>query len=207
MLVIVSKNVMKRIAALALFTLFCGVSAFPQNPPEPTTSKNSSPEVWQTYELAKGNFTVLFPRKPIETISTEEGITNYIYTSSPDENLLLAAYSLLGEDAEKWSEESTQSFYEGFWDGFSKTFEEKLKESNIKTKLESQQKATLAGHEGIEFKFLLGPYRGRFLITKVGRHSYSVATFATETFSREDQDKFVNSYKILTAAKTEPGKP
>jgi hypothetical protein len=198
---------MKRIAALALFTLFCVVSASPQNSQAPTTAKSSSPEVWQTYKLAQDNFTILFPAKPTESMSTEDGITNYIYTSSPNEDLLLAAYSLLGEDAEKWSAESTQSFYEGFWDGFSKTFEEKLKQSTIKMKLESQQKATLAGYDGIEFRFLLGPYRGRFLITKVGRHSYSLATFATESFSRENEDKFINSYKILTPAKTEPGKP
>lgn len=194
---------MKRIIALALFILISVTGASSQAP-EPTPPKSSGAEVWQTFELAKGNFKILLPSKPSETMRNENGITNYLYTVALDRGMLMAGYSELGEDAEGWSAEASESFYKGFWEGFSNGLEE---ESKTKIKLESQEKVVFAGNDGIEFKFLLGQFRSRFLITKKGRRAYCATVFATDAFSREDQENFFHSYKILTPAKTEPAKP
>jgi len=195
---------MKRSKAVLFFILVCAIGVCSQTPPEATTPKSSSTEVWQTFELAKGHFKILLPAKPTESINNDGGITSYLYIVPLDRGTLLGGYSLLEEDAETWSAEGSKSFYEGFWEGFSKSFEE---EGKNEIKLESQEKVVFAGSDGVEFKFSLRQFRGRFLITRIGRHSYFATVFATESFSREDQDKFINSYKILTPAKTESGKP
>lgn len=105
----------------ARFVLICalvlGVSAFsPEACAQDSTTKPANPE-WQTYELGKGSFTVLLPDKPSEGMQSDKNAEIYIYTVGTNWGVLVTNYSWLNEEAEKWSEESSQSFYTGFWEG------------------------------------------------------------------------------------------
>lgn len=178
--------------------LVLGVSAFSLSASAQDPSTKPANSEWQTYELGKGSFSVLLPDKPIEGMQSDKNAEIYIYTVETSWGVLIANYSWLNEEAEKWSEESSQSFYVGFWEGLSSTINESLKRANSSSqvKLEQQHKTKFAGRDGWEFIFSIDQQRGRFLVTRVGRQAFSGMVVGTPEGLSEHQEKFLTSFKI-----------
>jgi hypothetical protein len=175
-----------------------GVSAFsPGARAQDPTTKPANPE-WRTYELGKGSFSVLLPDKPIEGVQSDKNADIYIYTVVTNWGFLVANYSWLNEEAEKWSEESSERFYVGFWNGLSSSLNDAIKrdDPSIQLKLEEQHKVKFAGRDGAEFVFSAGQQRGRFLVTRVGRQAFSAMILGPQEALTENQEKFLTSFKI-----------
>ncbi|MDQ2856409.1 MAG: hypothetical protein M3R68_08775 [Acidobacteriota bacterium] len=181
------------ICALVLGVLALSLGASAQDPP----TKSANPE-WQTYEFGKGSFSALFPDKPTEATQTDKNADIYIYTVVTSWGVLVANYSWLNEEAEKWSEESSHSFYVGFWEGLSSSLNDALEKagSSNQVKLEEEHKTKFAGRDGWEFSFSIDQQRGRFLVTRVGRQAFSGMIVGTQEGLSEHQEKFFTSFKI-----------
>jgi hypothetical protein len=163
----------------------------------------ASPTQWKRYNLGKGAFSVLFPEKPTEEFKASPPtltlpIDLYVTSVATANGVFVAQYSLLGDQAEKWQESTSESFYSGLWDGIASSINKQMEDRGLphKTVIEKKQKTTFSGQDGREIIFTLGPLKGRLLMTRVGRHAFAAVAMRTEQGTVEDQDRFLNSFTI-----------
>ena len=185
---------------LALLVLAFASGVYAQEP-----NSTSATSEWQRYEVGKGSLSVLFPNKPTETTqatpSSGDQIGNemYLYTSATAEAIYVSQVSFLDKPAAPWGATQIASFYQGFWKGLRTAFDDRLKRSNSTevTKLIEEKRVTFAGSSGVEFVFVYGSTEGRVLVTLVGNRAFAGLIFGTEKISRQLQEQFFGSFKIL----------
>ena len=170
----------------------------------PSQSQNAAGQTqWKRYSLGKGAFSVLFPEKPTEEFKASPPalslpIDLYVTSVATAEGIYVAQYSFLGDQAEKWQETTSESFYNGLWNGISSSINKQMEDRGLphKTIVQQTQKTTFSGQDGRELIFTLGPLKGRLLMTRVGRHAFAAVVMRTEQGTVEDQERFLNSFTI-----------
>lgn len=176
---------------------------------EGSNAETKAVKEWKRYYLGKGQMSVLLPVDPLEDLvekTLEAGlvIKSYVYTANVKPGAYVLSHVVLPEEAEKWSGNILEIFYNSAWQEIARTVDADFEKKGISWKmiLIEKRKIQVSGHDGREISFSLGILNGRVRMTLVGHQAFTAMVFGTEDLSIDDQENFFKSITINVS----PGK-
>ena len=170
---------------------------------EGSNAETNAVKEWKRYYLRKGQLSVLLPVDPQEDVvekTIEAGfvVKSYVYTAAVKPGAYVLSHVVLPEEAEKWSGNILEIFYNSAWQEIAKTVDADFEKKGISWKmiLIEKRKVQFSGHDGREISFSLGILNGRVMMTLVGHQAFTALVFGTEDLSIDDQEKFFKSITI-----------
>ena len=168
-----------------------------------TTANSATPVEWKRYELGSGTFSILLPGKPVEQIKSAKitptlSVQMRLYAVSVGQGAYITQYNLLSEEAEGWTANQIEVFYNGVWDGVVKGISAQLERGKLdmQVTLAEKRKTKVSGYDGREVLFNVGQLKGRIVMALVGRHAFTAMALGSEDMTAADRNRFFNSFTI-----------
>jgi|SRR5687767_590712 len=156
-----------KIAIACLFVLFAVANAAAQ----------ADPLGWEEFAPEGGGFSILFPNKPVETISKRTNYTLHSFTTTVGRATYVATYS----DYEQVKAKPA-AFLEANRDRFNK---------GLQATLISSREITVDGHTGLEFTSETPAANVKSQLFLIGKRMFQTATMV---FKDVDETKYVEKF-------------
>ena len=167
---------------LALLVSLCVIAEAAAQATKPAQTEQSG---WEEFVPEGGGFSVLFPTKPVEAITTKTNYTLHSFTSVAGRGTYVASYA----DYKQIKLEPA-AFLISNRDRFNKS---------MQAKLTSNREITLNGHTGLEFTSENSAANIRSQIFLVGNRLYQTVTMILRDVDQTTYvNRFFDSFKLTT---------